>query len=741
MAPRAASRKSAGGEASKRAPAGSGLAEKLAKLGVTREQDLVLHLPLRYEDHTRLVPLANLAAGTTAQTEGVVVRSDIQYRPRRQLVCLLEDPDAPASAHGGARAPLVLRFFTFYPNQQKALQAGHRVRVFGEVRDGHFGLEIVHPQFKVVAPGAPLPDRLTPVYPTTAGLGQETLRGVIARAVAADPSRTAESLPEDFVRRRHLWKFGDAVGFLHAPPPRQNALTQRALDARTHPAWTRLKFDELLAQQLSMKIHRRARAARNAPVLTGTGALRKALLARLPFRLTRAQERVGREITHDLARATPMQRLLQGDVGSGKTVVAALAALQAIESGRQVAFMAPTEILAEQHYRKLAQWLDGLGVNMVWLSGSQGAKAKREARAALASGAAQFAVGTHALFQEGVEMPALGLVIVDEQHRFGVAQRLALRGKGLAEAHQLMMSATPIPRTLAMTFYADLDVSVLDELPPGRTPVATRLVNQKRRAEIVAWVGKACTEGRQAYWVCPLIEESEKLELQTAVALHVELTAAYTKVASDPISKLGSDPISTGEDKAGRGAEAGSDPNFGRAITVGLIHGRLKPDEKAATMGAFQRGEIHVLVATTVIEVGVDVPNASIMVIEHAERFGLAQLHQLRGRVGRGATESTCVLLFEEPLSDTAKARLKVVYENTDGFEIARQDLLIRGPGEFLGARQSGEPLLRFADLEADAALIEQARDAADELLRTDPAAAQRHLDRWLGGRQEFVKA
>jgi ATP-dependent DNA helicase RecG len=741
MAPRAASRKSTGGEAQKRAPAGSGLAEKLAKLGVTREEDLVLHLPLRYEDHTRLVRIAALAAGTTAQTEGVVVRIDIQYRPRRQLVCLLEDPDAAA----GARTPLVLRFFTFYPNQQKALQPGHRVRAFGEVREGHFGLEIVHPQFKVVAPGAPLPDRLTPVYPTTAGLGQETLRGVIARSIAADPTRTAESLPEDFVRRRHLWKFGDAVGFLHAPPPRQNALTQRALDARTHPAWTRLKFDELLAQQLSMKIHRRARAARNAPVLTGTGALRKSLLARLPFRLTRAQERVGREIAHDLKRATPMQRLLQGDVGSGKTVVAALAALQAIESGRQVAFMAPTEILAEQHYRKLAQWLDGLGVNIVWLSGSQGAKAKREGRAALASGAAQFAVGTHALFQEGVEMPALGLVIVDEQHRFGVAQRLALRGKGVAEAHQLMMSATPIPRTLAMTFYADLDVSVLDELPPGRTPVATRMVNQKRRAEIVAWVGKACAEGRQVYWVCPLIEESEKLELQTAVALFAELTAAYAKVGSDStFPEVGSDSTFPLERDVGPDPDRGkveSDPTSGRVIAVGLIHGRLKPDEKVATMEAFQRGEIQVLVATTVIEVGVDVPNASIMVIEHAERFGLAQLHQLRGRVGRGATESTCVLLFEEPLSETAKARLKVIYENTDGFEIARQDLLIRGPGEFLGARQSGEPLLRFADLEADAALIEQARDAADELLRTDPAAAQRHLDRWLGGKQEFVKA
>jgi ATP-dependent DNA helicase RecG len=369
--------------------------------------------------------------------------------------------------------------------------------------------------------------------------------------------------------------------------------------------------------------------------------------------------------------------------------------------------MAPTEILAEQHYRKLAAWLEGSGVPIAWLSGSLPAKARREARAALASGAAPFAVGTHALFQEGVEMPTLGFVIVDEQHRFGVAQRLALRGKGLAEAHQLMMSATPIPRTLAMTFYADLDVSVLDEMPPGRTPVATRMVNQRRRPEIVAWVGKLAGEGRQVYWVCPLIEESEKLELQTAVALHAELNTAYA----------------------------------GTGIRVGLIHGRMKPDEKAATMQAFTRGEVHVLVATTVIEVGVDVPNASVMVIEHAERFGLAQLHQLRGRVGRGSTESTCVLLFEEPLTDTAKARLRVIYEHHDGFEIARQDLLIRGPGEFLGARQSGEPLLRFADLERDAAMIEQARDAAADLLRRDPDAAKAHVERWLGGKQEFVKA
>jgi ATP-dependent DNA helicase RecG len=656
---------------------------------------------LRYEDHTRVLPLAGVKSGDTVQTEGVVASADIQYRPRRQFVCLLRDAER-------GDASLVLRFFSFYPSHQKALTPGARVRVFGDVRDGYFGPEIVHPQFKVVTDDTPLPDRLTPVYPTTAGLAQDTLRKLTAHALLADAARTEETLPEDFVRRRRLWKFDDAVRFLHAPPPRLSALAQKALDARTHPAWTRLKFDELLAQQLSLKAHRKARSRRHAPVLTGTGTLTRTLLDRVPFELTHAQERVWREISDDLKRAMPMQRLLQGDVGSGKTIVAALAALQAIESGRQVAFMAPTEILAEQHWRKLSSWLTGVGIDIAWLSGSLPAKQRRKTIDALASGNAPFAIGTHALFQEGVAMPQLGLAIVDEQHRFGVAQRLALRDKGLAEAHQLMMSATPIPRTLAMTFYADLDVSALDEMPPGRTPVTTRLVSQKRRAEIVAWVGKACREGRQAYWVCPLIEESEKLELQTAVALHAELTRAFASMPE---------------------------------IHVGLLHGRMKPDEKGATMDAFVGGSLQALVATTVIEVGVDVPNASIMVIEHAERFGLAQLHQLRGRIGRGSAESTCVLLFEEPLTDTAKQRLKVIYETTDGFEIARQDLLIRGPGEFLGARQSGVPLLRFADLERDVALIEQARDAADGLLRTDSAAAERHLDRWLGGKQAFIKA
>jgi ATP-dependent DNA helicase RecG len=668
------------------------LADKLERIGVRREQDLVLHLPLRYEDRTHLCPLGAVKAGQAWQVEGTVIHSEIQYRGRRQLVCLLEQGDDQ----------LVLRFFHFYPSQHKALAPGKRVRAFGDVREGNQGLEMIHPAFQIVDAGAPLPDRLTPVYPTTAGLAQDALRKLVRRALEHDPAHLGETLPPWTREPRRLWGFAQAVVYLHDPP---TDASQEALDEREHPAWTRLKFDELLAQQLSLKMHRRARSKRKAPRLPGDATLTNALRDRLPFALTRAQQKVIAEIRRDLARGEPMQRLLQGDVGSGKTIVAALAALQAIESGFQVAFMAPTEILAEQHYRKLAAWLDGLPVNIAWLSGGLPAKERKKALAAITSGEAHLAVGTHALFQDVVTLPRLGLAIVDEQHRFGVVQRLALRQKGIGDSHQLMMSATPIPRTLAMSFYADLDVSVIDQMPPGRTPVVTKLVSQKRRAEIVERVRKVCADGAQVYWVCPLIEESEKLELQTAVALHAELTAKLPE------------------------------------LRVGLLHGRMKPDEKAATMTAFVRGDVDVLVATTVIEVGVDVPNASMMVIEHAERFGLAQLHQLRGRVGRGAAESVCILLFEEPMSEMAKARLKVIYENSDGFEIARQDLLIRGPGEFLGARQSGEALLRFADLDRDVKLIEQARVAADELLRREPGAAQAHLERWLGGKQDFIKA
>jgi len=672
--------------------AGNTIEDKLARIGIVREQDLVLHLPLRYEDHTRVSPLGALTAGTTAQVEGTVIKTQVQFRGRRQLVCLIEDDDVQ----------LVLRFFHFYPNQQKALAEGARVRAFGEVRDGNFGLEMVHPAFHIIAPGTPLPTRLTPVYPTTAGLAQDALRKRVLRALHGDPSLLAETLPPWTRAPRQLWGFAEAVRYLHEPP---TDASQIALDERRHPAWTRLKFDELIAQQLSLKLHRRARARRKAPRLSGDGSLTRTLLERLPFALTRAQSRVIGEIRRDLSRGIPMQRLLQGDVGSGKTIVAAMAALQAIESGYQVVFMAPTEILVEQHYRKLSAWLADLPIAIAWMAGGLPAKERRKALEAVQSGAAQLAIGTHALFQDAVSVPKLGLAIVDEQHRFGVAQRLALRQKGIGDAHQLMMSATPIPRTLAMSFYADLDVSVIDQMPPGRTPVATKLVSQRRRAEIVERVRKLAVAGGQVYWVCPLIEESETLELQTAAALHAELTT------------------SLGE------------------LKVGLLHGRMKPVEKSAVMDAFVRGEVNVLVATTVIEVGVDVPNATMMVIEHAERFGLAQLHQLRGRVGRGAEESVCILLFEEPMSDLAKARLKVIYEHSDGFEIARQDLLIRGPGEFLGARQSGVPLLRFADLDRDAALIEHARDAADELLRREPDAARAHLERWLGGREEFIKA
>lgn len=680
------------------------LKQKLAKLGIFRPADLVTHLPLRYEDHTRLTPLADVVPGVACQVEGTVIATEIHYRPRRQLVTTLAQSDGQ----------VVLRFLHFYPNQQKILAPGRRIRAFGEPRVGFFGVEMIHPTFGVVEEGEPLPDALTPVYPTTAGLAQSALRKLVARQIERDPALLQDSLPPALVDRLRLPDYESAVRLLHQPGPDVSAL---ALEERTHPAWARLKFDELLAQQLSLKRHRRARQARTAPALIGDGMLARALLEQVGFKLTGAQTRTWREIKADLERRIPMHRLLQGDVGSGKTVVAALAALTAVEAGYQAVFMAPTEILAEQHYRKLALWCAPLGVRIAWLAGGQTAAQRRAALAACASGEAQIAVGTHALFQETVVLARLGLAIVDEQHRFGVAQRLALRGKGgkgasdrsapggVAEPHQLMLSATPIPRTLAMSYFADLDVSVIDELPPGRTPVITKLIAQRRRHEVIERVRAACAAGGQAYWVCPLIEESEKLQLKTAIETHAMLSDAL--------------------------------PEF----TVGLLHGRMKADEKARIMAALVAGEIKVLVATTVIEVGVDVPNASLMVIEHAERFGLAQLHQLRGRVGRGAAESMCVLLYDESLNPVAKARLKAIFETTDGFEIARQDLLIRGPGELLGAKQSGVPLLRFADLEKDAGLLETARRVADELLRDAPAVVEAHLDRWLGGREEFIRA
>ena len=663
--------------------------ERFAKLGIRREQDLLLHLPLRYEDQTRLTRIAELRAGELSQVEGVVTRSEISGRGRRTLLVDLRDDSGSLS----------LRFFHFYGSQLAQLAPGRRLRVIGEPRGGLFGMEIVHPRYRLVREGAPLPDRLTPVYPTAAGIGQATIRSAVLGALKhAD---LADTVPTDCAAVRELPTLLDALQLLHEPPPDTSLF---ALEEREHPAWRRVIFEELLAQQLSLRQARAARAGRRAKALRER-ALVERLREQLPFALTGAQQRAWKEVSADLARAQPTNRLVQGDVGSGKTVIAALAAAQAIGSGAQAALMAPTEILAEQHYRKLAPWMQALGVRIAWLSSSLKESEKRQVRAQASAGEIDLLVGTHALIEDAVELPRLALAIVDEQHRFGVAQRLALRGKGSKLPHQLMMSATPIPRTLAMSYYADLDVSVIDELPPGRTPVLTKLLAESRRDELIERVRAAAQAGRQIYWVCPLIEESEALELQTAIDTHARLSQELAP------------------------------------LSVGLVHGRLAGADKQAVMDAFTRGQLQVLVATTVIEVGVDVPNASLMVIEHAERFGLAQLHQLRGRVGRGSAESVCVLLYRAPLSPTARERLKVMYETTDGFEIARRDLAIRGPGEFLGARQSGLPMLRFADLDRDADLVEAARDCANRMLLQSPEAVQLHLERWMSGRDAFLGA
>ncbi|OXJ02050.1 MULTISPECIES: ATP-dependent DNA helicase RecG [Burkholderia] len=683
-------------------------ADKLAKLGLTRSIDLVLHLPMRYEDETTLTPIGELLPGGIAQTEGVVFDNEVAYRPRRQLVVKIQDDDGEQ---------LVLRFLNFYGSQVKQMAVGQRLRVRGDVRGGFFGMEMVHPAVRVVEADAPLPQVLTPVYPSTAGVSQAYLRKAIENAVERTP--LPELLPpeiqRDYLKPLDVPTLEQAVRILHHPRVDSD---EAALMDGSHPAWTRIKFEELLAQQLSLKRAHEERRTRAAPAMprrsaSDADALTTRLYAALPFTLTGAQARVVNEIANDLTLAHPMQRLLQGDVGSGKTVVAALAATQAIDAGYQAALMAPTEILAEQHARKLRAWLEPLGVTVAWLAGSLKAKEKRAAIEAAALGTAQLVIGTHAIIQDTVEFARLGLVIVDEQHRFGVEQRLALRAKAANAAngardfqpHQLMMSATPIPRTLAMTYYADLEVSTIDELPPGRTPVLTRLVGDARREEVIARVREAALTGRQVYWVCPLIEESETLQLQTAVETYETLAAALPE------------------------------------LKVGLVHGRLSPADKAAVMEAFTRNDVQLLVATTVIEVGVDVPNASLMVIEHAERFGLAQLHQLRGRVGRGTAASVCVLLYTGPLSLTGRERLKTMRETTDGFEIARRDLEIRGPGEFLGARQSGAAMLRFANLETDGWLIEPAREAASRLIAAYPEVVTQHLARWLGAREQYLKA
>ena len=690
----------------------------MEKLGLHRDIDLALHLPLRYEDETRITPIADAPDGEPVQVEGTVQDSRIESRGRRQLIVRISDDTES----------LLLRFLTFYPSHQKTLAVGARIRVRGEARSGFFGREMVHPHFKPVDDSTPLATALTPVYPTSAQLPQAYLRKAVAAALRRAP--LDEVLPPGTVPAG-LPTLRAALHRLHHPPAGE---PMAALDDRSHPAWQRLKFEELLAQQLSQRASQQQRARLRAPALCARpGGLYPRLLAALPFVLTAAQHRVVNEIAADLCRprdlpaaiadptnpadptaidAIPMNRLLQGDVGSGKTVVAALAATLAIDSGWQCALMAPTELLAEQHFRKLVQWLapllGPLGIQIAWLTGSRKGRGRKKMVAQVASGEAMLVVGTQAVIQRDVHFAKLGLAIIDEQHRFGVAQRLALRRKLAGqsqEPHLLMMSATPIPRTLAMTYFADLDVSTIDALPPGRTPVLTKVFELGRRPQVIARIADEVSKGRQVYWVCPLIEESETLDLQNATEAYAQLSAALP------------------------------------SCTVGLLHGRLPTAEKAAVMAQFVSGALHLLVATTVIEVGVDVPNASLMVIEHAERFGLSQLHQLRGRVGRGTAASVCVLLYQGPLSPTGKARLRAMAETNDGFDIARRDLDIRGPGEFMGARQSGDALLRFADLDDDAPLLQQARHLAPNLLAQHAGAAQAHVARWLDTRADFLKA
>jgi ATP-dependent DNA helicase RecG len=680
----------------------------LQKMGLDSPMALALHLPSRYEDETELLSIGEaLVQGrfSSVQTQGVVIRNQVLFRPRRQMVVTIEDETET----------LHLRFLNFYPSQQKQMAVGAHIRVRGEVREGFHGAEMVHPTVRAVTPDAPLPTSLTPVYPASAGVSQAAIRKAVTHALR-DPGlkdSLAEFLPGRLMNQllpSNDWpSLQSAITYLHQPPA--DADTQALLE-RTHPAWRRVQFEELLAQQISLKRAHAIRRERHAPSfnknVASTTSLEEGLLKALPFQLTGAQSRVWDEIGEDLLHSYPMNRLLQGDVGSGKTVIAALAAARVMDHGYQAAIMAPTEILAEQHYLKMKEWFEPLGVQIAWLSGSLKAKEKKLAQELIESGDAQLVIGTHALIQENVHFAKLGLAVIDEQHRFGVRQRLEIQqrvGSELFYCHQLMMSATPIPRTLAMTYYADLDVSVIDELPPGRKPIATKVVKASRREEVIRGLQSWLSKGLQAYWVCPLIEESEALQLQTAVESFEELTKAL--------------------------------PDF----RVGLVHGRLKAEEKAAVMAAFKANEIQLLVATTVIEVGVDVPNAALMVIEHTERFGYAQIHQLRGRVGRGPADSVCILMYAEPLSIAAKERLQTLRETSDGFVIAERDLSLRGPGELLGAKQSGDAMLRFVDLQRDAWLIELAQKAAERLLADHADIVERHLERWLGSRAEFLKA
>jgi ATP-dependent DNA helicase RecG len=687
---------------------GPALAEKLAKLGVTQVQDLLFVLPMRYEDRTQVSPIGALRHGVRSVVEGEIQLTEVAYRRRRQLLCRISD----------GSGSLTLRFFYFSGAQQAALKRGVRIRCFGEVRRGPLGLEIVHPEYRYLASvdahaeAEPLEEVLTPIYPTTEGVPQTKLRALIEQALHSivdgaqsrdDRAGVRDWIPPAMLADIELPSLVDALTMMHRPP--RDAHLGELLSGH-HPAQRRLAFEELLAHQLSLRLLRQALKGDPAHPLRDTVSLESRFLESLPFALTKAQRRVLNEVDADLVADRPMVRLVQGDVGCGKTVVAAAAAARAVGSGLQVALMAPTELLAEQHARNFERWFRPLDIPVALVTGSLPARARRSALESAASGKIKLIVGTHALFQETMEFAELGLVIVDEQHRFGVHQRLSLREKGARGGklpHQLIMTATPIPRTLAMTAYADLDVSVIDELPPGRTPVKTVVLPESRRDEIVERIHKQVLEGRQAYWVCPLIDESEELRYQAAEETAKELTEA---LAPD--------------------------------VRVGLVHGRMSPKEKERGMGLFKDGRIGLLVATTVIEVGVDVPNATLMVIENAERMGLAQLHQLRGRVGRGSHDSACVLLYGGKLSEMARSRLAAIRETNDGFEIARRDLELRGAGELLGTRQTGLAEMRVADLVRDSDLLPAVQAAADKLLKDNAEAVAGLTRRWVGGGERY---
>ena len=673
--------------------------QKLHRLGIHVIRDLLFHLPLRYIDRTRLCPIGALLAGQNAQVEGIIEISQIRFGKRRSLLCRISD----------GTGALTLRFFYFNKSQQQRLQRGQKIRCYGQPRYGAQTMEMIHPEYQLLPAEqeSPVDETLTPVYPSTEGLQQATLRKLGAQALAVleqDRNGLGEILPDRLLAQFRLPELKAAIRYVHRPPP--DASTEQLING-LHPAQQRLAFEELLAHYLGLQQLRQQIRTQPATILPGNGKLVAAFMQVLPFSLTRAQQRSAREIKQDLQADRPMLRLLQGDVGSGKTVIATLAALQAIETGCQVAFMAPTELLADQHYKTLQQWLQPLGVTVLLLTGKQGKADRRQLLEVLKNDNACIVVGTHALFQEDINYSGLNLVIIDEQHRFGVHQRLALLDKSTKKdscPHQLIMTATPIPRTLAMTMYADLDISVIDELPPGRIPVNTVVISTEKRDEIIDRIRRACADGRQVYWVCTLIEESDVLQCEAAID-----TSRYL-----------------GEKLSG--------------INIGLIHGRLKSHEKDNIMTAFRNGEIQLLVATTVIEVGVDVPNASLMIIENAERLGLFQLHQLRGRIGRGNTRSDCVLLYQPPLGDTAKTRLDTLRNSNNGFEIARKDLELRGPGEVLGTRQTGLPQMRIADLMRDAKLLPDIHSAAKMIMKEYPACMQPLIDRWLAQEIGYIK-